>query len=47
MGRCASVLCRYERFVGFNGKALPNVVLQNKNGPYDFQVRADCLLTAC
>jgi alpha-glucuronidase len=32
-------LFQYELFVGWDGKFLPNVVLQAKNGPYDFQVR--------
>ena len=30
---------QYQRFAGFNGQFRDNVVLQSKNGPWDFQVR--------
>lgn len=30
---------RYQRFASFDGKFLNNVILQSKNGPFDFQVR--------
>eukprot|EP00051_Salpingoeca_urceolata_P000251 m.33286 g.33286 ORF g.33286 m.33286 type:complete len:777 (+) comp10343_c0_seq1:101-2431(+) len=30
---------QYELYHPFNGKTRPNVVLQIKNGPYDFQIR--------
>ena len=32
-------LYQFNRFAGWDGHALPNVVLQTKNGPYDFQAR--------
>lgn len=32
-------LFQFQRFAGWDGNTLPNVVLQTKNGPYDFQVR--------
>jgi alpha-glucuronidase len=32
-------LYQFERFAGFENATLPNVVVQIKNGPYDFQVR--------
>ena len=32
-------LYQFQRFEGWEGQTLPNVVLQIKNGPYDFQVR--------
>ena len=32
-------LFQFARFAGWDGNTLPNVVLQTKNGPYDFQVR--------
>eukprot|EP01048_Picozoa_sp_COSAG05_P019882 COSAG05_NODE_3232_length_2221_cov_1.279925_1_plen_565_part_10 len=30
---------QYQRFAGFDGQFRENVVLQSKNGPFDFQVR--------
>jgi alpha-glucuronidase len=30
---------RYQRFASFDGQFISNVVLQSKNGPFDFQVR--------
>jgi len=41
-GRTAPVdqaLFQFNRFAGWDGSALPNVVLQTKNGPFDFQAR--------
>ena len=32
-------LYQFQRFRGWDGAALPNVVVQTKNGPFDFQVR--------
>ena len=32
-------LFQFQRFAGWDGQTLPNVALQTKNGPYDFQVR--------
>ena len=32
-------LFQFQRFRGWDGLALPNVVLQTKNGPFDFQCR--------
>ena len=32
-------LYQFERFAGFENATLPNVVLQIKNGPWDFQMR--------
>ena len=29
---------QYQRFAGFDGQFRENVVLQSKNGPFDFQV---------
>lgn len=37
-------LFQYERFAGFDGQFLDNVVLQNKNGPCEFS-RPLCLLS--
>ena len=37
-------LFQYERFAGFDGQFLDNVVLQNKNGPCKFS-RPLCLLS--
>jgi len=33
-------LFQYQRFANWDAESRPNVVLQIKNGPYDFQVRA-------
>jgi alpha-glucuronidase len=30
---------RYQRFASYDGQFADNVVLQSKNGPFDFQVR--------
>lgn len=32
-------LYQFQRFAGWEGQTLPNVALQVKNGPYDFQAR--------
>jgi len=32
-------LFQYQRFVSWDGQTLPNLALQTKNGPFDFQVR--------
>ena len=32
-------LFQFNRFAGWDGATLPNVALQTKNGPFDFQVR--------
>jgi alpha-glucuronidase len=32
-------LFQFQRFAGWDGNTRPNVVLQTKNGPYDFQAR--------
>jgi len=38
-GKADQALAQVTRFAASDGSFLPNVVLQNKNGPFDFQVR--------